>query len=98
MRQKILAPAGGSGVWAKVTKQGPNANVGLQPILFYVMTFMPKCHILATRGKTCGILIFFGHILAILEDFLNELEKMNKTEKLRLVHTYLECSHFFIFS
>ena len=43
--------------------------------LFYFMAFIPKCHILATRGK----FYHFGHISAILEDFLTEKEKMNKT-------------------
>ena len=43
--------------------------------LFYFMTFIPKCHILATRCKKCGIFTILGNILAILEDFLTELEK-----------------------
>ena len=38
--------------------------------LFY---FIPKCYILATSCKKCGISTIFGNILAILEDFLNEL-------------------------
>ena len=38
-------------------------------------------------------------ILAILEDFLTEMEKTQKMKKVRLVDTYLECGlRFFIFS
>ena len=65
--------------------------------LFYFMTFIPKFHILATRGKKSGILTIFGPILAILEDFLTEKEKMHKTKKLYHVDTYLECVLFFHF-
>ena len=43
--------------------------------LFYFMIFIPKLHILATRGPKSGFLPFFWHILAILEDFLTEMEK-----------------------
>ena len=43
--------------------------------LFYFMTFIPKCHILATRGQNSGILTIFWHISAVFEDFLTELEK-----------------------
>ena len=43
--------------------------------LFYFMNFIPKLYILATRGKKSGILTIFGHISAILEDFLTEMEK-----------------------
>ena len=50
--------------------------------LFYFMTFIPKLHILATRGQNSGILTIFGHISAILEDFLTEKKKMNETKKL----------------
>ena len=53
-------------------------------IFFYFMSFIPKCHLLATKGKKCRILTFFGHILAILEVFLTELEKMNKMKKLHM--------------
>ena len=34
-----------------------------------------------------GILTIFGHILAILEDFLTEKEKMHKTIKLHHIDT-----------
>ena len=67
--------------------------------LFYLMNFIPKLHILATRGKKSEILTIFGHISAILEDFLTEMEKNSKLKKVRLVDTYLECGlRFFIFS
>ena len=39
------------------------------------LTFIPKIHILATRGEKRYILTIFGRILAILEDFLTEKEK-----------------------
>ena len=42
---------------------------------FYFMTFIPKLHILATRGQTSGISTIFGHISAILQDFLTKMEK-----------------------
>ena len=63
------------------------------------MNFIPKLHILATRGQKSEILTIFGHISAILEDFLTEMEKTQKMKKVRLVDTYLECGlRFFIFS
>ena len=66
--------------------------------LFYFMTLIPKFHILATRGKQKLILTIFVHVLAILEDFLTEMEKMNKTKKLRLVNTFFKCGlRFFHF-
>ncbi len=43
--------------------------------LFYFMSFFPKLHILATRVKKSGFFTIFGHISAILEDFLTEMEK-----------------------
>ena len=43
--------------------------------LFYFMNFIPKLHILATRGKKSGIFTIFEHISAILEDLLTEMEK-----------------------
>ena len=43
--------------------------------LFYFMTFIPKLHILATKGKKSWILMIFVHILAILKDFHTEMEK-----------------------
>ena len=44
-------------------------------ISFYFINFIPKLHILATRGQHSGILTIFGHISAIWEDFLTEIEK-----------------------
>ena len=49
------------------------------------MTFIPKLHILASRGQNSGILTMFWHISAILEDFLTEKKKMNNIKKLHLV-------------
>ncbi len=43
--------------------------------LFYFMILIPKLNILATRGKKGGFFTIFGHISAILEDFLTEMEK-----------------------
>ena len=43
--------------------------------LLYLMIFIPKFHILATRGQKMGILIIFQHFLAILEDIVTEMEK-----------------------
>ena len=42
--------------------------------LFYIMNFIPKFHILGTRGKQIVIFTIFGHISAVLEDFLTEKE------------------------
>ena len=42
---------------------------------FFFMTVIPKLHILATRGKKVDFFTIFGHISAILEDFLTEMEK-----------------------
>ena len=47
----------------------------------YFMAFLPKFHILATRGKKSGILTIFVYVSAILEDFLTEKEKNVKNEK-----------------
>ena len=52
---------------------------------FYLMTFIPKLHILTPPGKKSGILTIFWHISAILEDFLTEKKKMNNIKKLHLV-------------
>ena len=41
--------------------------------IIYFITFIPKFHILATRGQKSWILKIFGHISATLEDFLTEL-------------------------
>ena len=41
-------------------------------IFSYSMIFIPKSHILAQK---VDFLTFFLHILAILEDFLTEMEK-----------------------
>ena len=62
--------------------------------LFYFITFIPKCHILVIRCKKCGILTIFGHVLAILKDFLSELERKNKTKKLHM--TLEDMVKFFI--
>ena len=67
--------------------------------LFYFMTFIHDFHILATRCQKRLILTIFVHISAFLEDFLTELEKMNKMKKLGLVDTFFKCHLcFFIFS
>jgi hypothetical protein len=54
--------------------------------LFYFITFIPKFHILATRGEKSCILTIFSPILAILEDFLTEKEK----DKLSLANDWLK--------
>ena len=64
----------------------------------YFITFILKIHILAPGGKKTEIFTIFGHISAILEDFLTELEKMNETKKICLVDIlfkYVFCFHIF---
>ena len=43
--------------------------------LFHFMTFIPKLHILDTKGKKSWIFMIFVHISAILKDFHTEIEK-----------------------
>ena len=50
-------------------------------IFFYFMTFIPKSHILA---KKVDFLKKKLHVSAILEEFLTELERKNKTKKLHM--------------
>ena len=66
---------------------------------FYFMTFIPKLHILSTRGKETVFFTIFGHISAIWRTSLLKWKKVNEIKKVRLVDTYLECGlRFFIFS
>ena len=60
--------------------------------LFYFMTFIPKLHILATRGKKVDFLPFWR------TSWL-KWKKMNKTKKLHLFDAFLNVAFvFFIFS
>ena len=42
---------------------------------YYFLTFITKLPILAPRANKSGFFTIFGDISAILEDFLNEMEK-----------------------
>ena len=60
-----------------------NAHIGLDDLgghgkTFYFRTFILKFRILATRGKKSEMLTIFGHILAILVDFLTKLENWGR--------------------
>merc|ERR1712082_106542 len=67
--------------------------------LFYFMSFIPKLHILATRGTKSGFFTISGAFRPFWRTSLLKWKKNNKMKKLRLVDTYLECGlHFFIFS
>ena len=67
--------------------------------LFYFMTFIPKLHILAARGKKSGFFTIFGTFRPFWRTSLPERKKNYKMKKLRLVDTFLECGlRFFIFS
>ena len=54
----------------------------------YFMIFILSV-IFCQQGKKSVILTIFWHISAILEDFLTELEKINKTKKSRLINIFL---------
>ena len=61
--------------------------------------FIPKFHILATRGKKIEFFPFLDTFRLFRRTSLLKRKKMNKTSNLRLVHTYLEFGlRFFIFS
>merc|ERR1712082_167955 len=67
--------------------------------LFYFTTFIPKLHILATRGQKSGFFTIFGTFRPFWRTSLPERKKNNKMKKLCLVDTYLECGlRFFTFS
>ena len=66
---------------------------------FKKLTLFPKLHILATRGEKSSIFTIFGRILAILENFLTEKEKI--TQKVKVVSCRYLWEHglrFFMFS
>ena len=67
--------------------------------LFYFMKFIPKLHILATRGKKSEMLTIFDTFWSFWRTSLLKWKKVNEMKKVRLVDTYLDCGlYFFIFS
>merc|ERR1712239_19708 len=66
--------------------------------LFYFMTFIPKLHIFATRGKKSGYFTIFGTFQPFWRTSLPERKKTNKMKKLRLANTYLHAASVFSFS
>ena len=62
------------------------------------LTFIPKFHILATKGEKSCISTVFGRISTILEDFLIEKEKiMQKVKVVSCRYAWGAWPPFFIF-
>ena len=68
-------------------------------LFFILLVFFPKLHIVETSGKK-NILIHFGPISAILEDYLteNEIKFMKQKSCTMLIPTLSVASVFLIFS
>ena len=65
--------------------------------LIYFMTFIPKFHVLASRGKKSGNLNIFLHVLAILEDFLTEKQASGKVYSFKCMIIFRPISQFWNF-
>ena len=63
--------------WLKRKKMEKKLHLVSEDVanFFYFMTFIPKFHILATRGKKSWILTILVHVSCILEDLLTEMKK-----------------------
>ena len=57
----------------------------------YFLTFIPKLHILSTRGKRVECWLFLDTFPPFWRTSLLKWKTINKFQKLRHINTYLEC-------